>query len=85
MSTYDELITPEEAAVRFPPELDRINNVTRITAEEQVDGLCELCGKANEMVRPYGPAGENVCFACGMQDEAAAKRAFNARSNQGVN
>ncbi|MHB1430302.1 MAG: hypothetical protein ACYCVW_16585 [Rhodocyclaceae bacterium] len=36
---------------------------------------CELCGKRAD-TRPYGPNGENVCFPCGMKDEAAAKRQF---------
>ncbi|KKL24022.1 hypothetical protein LCGC14_2419500 [marine sediment metagenome] len=36
---------------------------------------CELCG-VHEECRPYGPNGEDVCFSCGMKDEAAAKRGF---------
>ncbi len=32
---------------------------------------CDLCGKLAEL-RPYGPNGECVCFACGMLDEEAA-------------
>lgn len=36
---------------------------------------CELCGKTDE-TRPYGPNGEQVCFACGMKNEAVAKRQF---------
>lgn len=36
---------------------------------------CELCGKIEE-TRPYGPKGEEVCFACGMKDEPAAIRGF---------
>lgn len=39
---------------------------------------CDLCGKMAEL-RPYGPKGEAVCFDCGMKDEAAAARAFDAR------
>lgn len=34
---------------------------------------CELCGASAE-TRPYGPNGEEVCFPCGMKDEATAKR-----------
>lgn len=34
---------------------------------------CRLCGEVAEL-RPYGPRGENVCFQCGMRDEAATKR-----------
>ena len=41
-------------------------------------GRCELCSKVAE-TRPYGPNGEEVCFSCGMKDEAAMKRAFDAR------
>jgi hypothetical protein len=36
---------------------------------------CELCGTRAE-TRPYGPNGEEVCFPCGMKDEAAARRGF---------
>jgi hypothetical protein len=39
-------------------------------------GTCELCGTRAE-TRPYGPSGENICFACGMKDEATTKRRFN--------
>lgn len=44
------------------------------------DQTCQLCGKVAE-TRPYGPNGEEVCFDCGMKDEAAVKRAFEARFN----
>lgn len=46
--------------------------------QEQPPGRCDLCGAVAE-TRPYGPNGENVCFPCGMKDEAAMKRAFQAR------
>ena len=46
--------------------------------EGEPDGLCQLCGKVAE-VRPYGPNGANVCFTCGMKDEAEAARRFGAR------
>lgn len=46
--------------------------------EPEPDGRCDLCGKIAE-TRPYGPNGEEVCFECGMKDEAAAERAFRAR------
>ena len=42
-----------------------------IAAEE--DQECELCG-AFEECRPYGPKGEQVCFDCGMKDEATTKQ-----------
>lgn len=44
----------------------------------QPPATCELCGVAAEL-RPYGPNGERVCFACGMKDEDACKRAFDRR------
>jgi hypothetical protein len=40
--------------------------------------VCELCGKSAE-TRPYGPKGEEVCFPCGVKDEAAAGRVFERR------
>jgi formylmethanofuran dehydrogenase subunit E len=39
---------------------------------------CELCGEVKE-TRPYGPNGEEVCYACGMLDEEAAKRGFEKK------
>jgi hypothetical protein len=33
----------------------------------------ELCGKIDEL-RPYGPRGENICYECGMRDEAVTAR-----------
>lgn len=44
--------------------------------EAEAPAKCELCGEVKEL-RPYGPNGENVCFPCGMKDEAAARRGFN--------
>lgn len=49
----------------------RIGNVVFICP--QADETCELCG-AKEECRPYGPNGENICYGCGMQDEAATAR-----------
>lgn len=46
-----------------------------VILEPQSDGKCDLCG-AIEETRPYGPNGEEVCFTCGMKDEAAAGRQF---------
>ena len=45
---------------------------------EQPPGRCALCGAVEE-TRPYGPNGEDVCFDCGMKDEAAARRGFDRR------
>ena len=39
-----------------------------IIAQEH-DQVCELCGNIDEC-RPYGPNDEQVCFECGMKDEA---------------
>jgi len=36
---------------------------------------CDLCGRIEE-TRPYGPNGENVCFACGFKDEKAFMKGF---------
>ena len=48
----------------------------RDVIEAEAPAKCELCGEVKEL-RPYGPNGENVCFSCGMKDEAAARRGFN--------
>jgi hypothetical protein len=39
------------------------------------DGVCELCGTTGEL-RPYGPNNENICFDCGMKDEATTKKKY---------
>jgi len=39
------------------------------------DGKCELCGKEDEL-RPFGPNNENICYDCGMKDEATTSRKF---------
>lgn len=44
-------------------------------ASPQADAVCDLCGKTAEL-RPYGPNGENICYECGMKNEAATKAAF---------
>lgn len=50
--------------------------------EQQKPQQCDLCGKIAEL-RPYGPNGESVCFACGMKDEEAAQRQFRRRLEGG--
>jgi len=52
----------------------RVGQVAIIEGED--DRRCELCGKIDEC-RPYGPNGEQVCFDCGMKNEAAAQRQMN--------
>lgn len=44
-------------------------NITVIEIVPTPDEKCDLCGKIDEL-RPYGPKGENICFECGMKDEA---------------
>lgn len=34
---------------------------------------CEMCGAVEEC-RPYGPNGEQICFDCGMKDQATTQR-----------
>lgn len=52
-----------------------------VIEKERVD-RCEVCGGIAE-TRPYGPRGEEVCFKCGMKDEAAAGRQFERHINSG--
>lgn len=44
---------------------------------EVPEGKCELCGKDDQELRPYGPREEWICYDCGMKDEAATARAMN--------
>lgn len=53
-------------------------NTVTCHIEQQADETCELCSKKAEC-RPYGPKGENVCFTCGMLDEAAMIAQFTKR------
>lgn len=46
-------------------------------------GCCEQCGKKAEL-RPFGPNGESICFACGMRDEATTGAMFTKRLEQGA-
>lgn len=39
---------------------------------------CDFCGKIAEL-RPYGPKGECICFACAMKDEETTKEQFSKR------
>jgi hypothetical protein len=39
------------------------------------DGKCAFCGKVDEL-RPYGPNNENICYECGMKDEATTAAKF---------
>jgi hypothetical protein len=45
---------------------------------EEPPGRCEICGAVEE-TRPYGPDGKEVCFTCGMKDEAETRRQFQKR------
>ncbi len=46
-----------------------------VTTDSPWRDPCELCGKRAEL-RPYGPRGERICFACGMKDEKTTQRQF---------
>ena len=47
--------------------------VIALVREAEPDGQCQLCGEIAE-TRPYGPNGQEICFECGMKDEATTKR-----------
>lgn len=46
-----------------------------VTYAEEPDE-CELCGAFKEL-RPYGPNGERICFACGEKDHDTTTRMMN--------
>ena len=50
---------------------ERIGNCALIYAEEPQQ--CDFCGKIAEL-RPYGPNGECICFACSEKDPEARDR-----------
>lgn len=45
--------------------------------EAEGKGLCQLC-LAHEETRPYGPKGEEICFACGQKNPAQTEAAMAA-------
>lgn len=45
---------------------------------DEPSAKCEMCGNIDEL-RPYGPHGENICFDCGMKDEATTSKMFFKR------
>ena len=47
-----------------------------IAAEDE--SRCQACGILAEL-RPYGPNGERICYACGMKNQAATERQFSKR------
>lgn len=73
MLSIDCPIHGEEARRRLRQAIDEGKVIA-----PQPPGRCALCGAVEE-TRPYGPNGEEVCFKCGMKDEAAAKRGFEKR------
>lgn len=54
----------------------RIGNIAIIAPEP--DRRCELCGKVDEC-RPYGPKGEQICYACAMKDPAGTQKRMNQK------
>lgn len=48
-----------------------INGIVII--EPEPDFICALCGKIAE-TRPYGPNGEEICYECGMKDQATTNK-----------
>lgn len=46
--------------------------------EPEAAQRCELCGAEKEC-RPYGPNGEQICFACGTKDEKTTRAQFARR------
>lgn len=48
-----------------------INGIPVIEAEPEF--ICFQCGKVAE-TRPYGPNGEEICYDCGMKDQATTNR-----------
>lgn len=53
-----------------------------VIIQEEGPGVCMICGETEE-TRPYGPGGIEVCYNCGMKDEAEAERRFHERMMKG--
>lgn len=54
----------------------RVGNIVIIAPEP--DAKCELCGAVEEC-RPYGPLGEQICYACGQKDPEMTQRRMNQK------
>lgn len=71
-----------QSAIRAVADVERgmkeipLATVQGVIGGDFVPSSCELCGKVAEL-RPYGPNGENICFACGMKREEVTKKRFN--------
>jgi len=59
----------------------RVGNTLIIELEEPAK--CDLCGAIAEL-RPYGPNGENICFACGMKNQETTEAKFKERLGYGI-
>lgn len=49
----------------------RVGNI--VVAYDEEPQQCDLCGKIAEL-RPYGPNGECICYACGQKDPETTDR-----------
>ena len=52
--------------------------------EREESASCEFCGKVAEL-RPYGPKGERICFACGMLNLEVTRRRASEFFGKGGN
>jgi hypothetical protein len=52
----------------------RIGN--NVLIEPEAPAACEGCGAVAEL-RPYGPGGKRICFACGQKDKTGTERRMN--------
>jgi hypothetical protein len=44
--------------------------------DAQLEGVAIVQRQGDGPLRPYGPNGKLICFACGMQDEETSKHQF---------
>lgn len=54
----------------------KVRGVVVLDRTDAPEGKCEVCGTDDQELRPYGPKGEWICFACGMKDEATTARQY---------
>jgi len=55
----------------------RRKGVTFLIPQAEAHQQCDDCGKVAEL-RPYGPGGSMICFACMKKDEEGAKTRLTA-------
>ena len=53
-----------------------VDDITILLIEVEEKQICVYCGNMREC-RPYGKDGQQICYECGMKDEATTNQEFD--------